>query len=227
MKLPQSLLSVAVAGTFMLAAGKAPAFPLILQSLNGKLITTAQYGLTAGTTTNDYTIRTFSAKQVMFLITNTVKSINPAVELPTKVALAVDPYTDEVFLTNSEGFYFSLTASNLAAFSVGEIATKFKGANRGPVESDQANVLLNIRLVHDQNYKYYEFDIVGHGKLNVTVDKNGVGTMTLAVTSSFGSGIDQDSAPGICDGGFRFRGSGVPPVDGLPYSVYWWNNLSP
>ena len=227
LKLVRVFLFAAVAGTLALAADQALAFPLTLQSLTGKLITTTQYGLTADTTTNDYTVRTSNIRQVMFLITNTVKSINPDVVLPGNVALAVDPYTKDVFLTNSEGFYFSLTASNLADFTIGEIATKFNEAGHGTVESDRVNVLLNISLIHDQNYKYYEFDIVGSGTLNVNVNKNGVATMILSVKSDFGSGIDQGSAPGMCNGSYTFKGSGIPPAGGLPYSVYWWNNLSP
>jgi len=227
MKSISTFLLAMVAGALALVPGKTSAFPLLLQSISGRLTTTAYYGATADTTTNRYTVKTFNTRQIMLLITNTVGSIAPDVVLPAKIALAVDPYTYDVFLTNSEGFYFNLTASNLASFSIGEIATRFNGADKGTVETDAANVLLNIHLIHDQNFHYYEFDMVGAGKLNLSLDRNGVATMTVTVKSQFGAGVDQDSEPGLCSGEYTLKGSGVPPAGGIPYSVYWWNNLAP
>ncbi len=36
-------------------------------------------------------------------------------------------------------------------------------------------------------------------------------------------GMCQTSDAGVCNGSFAFKGSGVVPPDGMPYSVFWWN----
>jgi hypothetical protein len=233
MKLTQILLCAAVAGTIAFVAGKASAFPLTLKFLSGKLTTTAYYGDSAATTTNKYTVKSFNLKEVMFLITNTVASTAPGVTLPEKVALAVDLYNTNnirgifarnVYLTNSQGFYFSLTDSNLASFSIGGMATKFKSdAKGGGSENDVVQAHLIIGGVHDQNFEYYEIEIGGTGKLNMNLNRDGMATMTFSVNGD-GFGVCQSSDAGVCVGSFTLKGSGVVPTDGMPYSVYWWNS---
>lgn len=227
MKRIQILLFAVVAWALVVVPGKAPAFPLLLRSLSGKLITTDHYGLVPATTTTNYTVKTFNTKSVMLLITNTVKSIAPSVVLPQKVTLAVEPYTRDVFLTNSDGFYFSLSASNLADFAFFQIATRFNDSSVGTVETDVVNAALDIRLIHDPDFKYYQFDMVGSGNLTVVINRKGVATMTLTLKGDAGAGVDQDSDPGICRSEYVLKGSDMPQADGLPYSVYWWNHLSP
>ena len=231
MKLVKTLFGTALAVTIIFASDKALAFPLILKNISGKLTTTAYYGTNAETTASEYTVERFNLKDVMFLITNTVKSISPDITLPEKVSLAVDlydtnfpvygPSRNDVYLTNDTGFYFSLSASNLASFSINSIVTKFKeNSNGASSEKDVVLANLTIYFIHDQNGKFYEIGIAGTGELNMSLNKNSTAAMDLLVNGE-GAGESHSSAAGICNGKFTFEGVGVPPPDGFPFSVYW------
>jgi hypothetical protein len=238
MKLIKTFLCAAMTGTIVFAAGKASAFPLILKSIGGKVVTTVCYGTTAETTTNEYAVERFNLKEMMCLITNTVKSIEPDIALPEDVALAVEPYNtniigygrSDVYLTNSQGFYFNLSASNLASFYISNIATKFKTrANGSGSENDVVSARLNIGNVFDQNGVFYQIDLFGSGTINLSLKKNGEATMIISVKGA-GPSLErsqgvQTNTVGVCTGSFAFKGSGIPTADGFPFSVYWWNNL--
>lgn len=233
MKSMRALLPAAVAIMTIFVAGNASAFPLTLKVLTEKLTTTAYYGTNAATTTNNYTMRTFNLKSLMYLITNTVASLAPGIALPHEVKLAVDLYETNgitsflarnVYLTNDEGFYFNLSASNLASFDVDSVVTKFKdNASGGGSEHDVVQIHLLIIGVHDQNFGIYEFEIGGLGTLNVNFRPDGMASMVLAVNGT-GFGFDGTNGAGVCSGGFVLSGSGVVPANGQPYSVYWWNS---
>jgi len=201
-----------------------PGLALALKSVSGKLTTTAFFGTNSSTTANQYTTMSFNTKSLMCLITNTVKSIAPAVNVPKDVCLAVDPYTSNVFLTNSQGFYLSLSDSSLASFSINTIATKFRTGFHGAIsETDIVNARLKFSSLHDPGFNYYEIEIQGDGVLTINRNSNGAATMTLSINGG-GFGENQNQT-GVCAGAFTLRGCAIPPKNGLPYSVYWWNNL--
>jgi len=265
MKLTRTLLCAA-AITIAFTASRASAFSLTLKSISGRVTTTAYYGTNAATTATNYSVRRFVMKDLMRLITNTVKTVAPDVALPPKLVLAVDLFdtnlvtytavgsnilgtytntyflnTQNVYLTNSEGFYFGLTGSNqdLASFSIGNIATRFRGDFAG--NSSEKDVILGslyFRNLLDQDGTLYELVISGAGVLEVKQNQKGAATMTMSVSGT-GLGGPEDGelalgaldngngVPGICTGSFTFDGSGVAPAGGLPYSVFWWNTLRP
>lgn len=219
MKHIQTLLCAAVIGAITFAAGKASAFPLYLKSANGTITVTTNYSVLYSTNQAKFTKKRFSLKQVMFIVTNTVYQ-NSGVMPPKDAQLAWDPYgSDYPFLTNSAGYYYSLSGIGYAY--VEDIATSFKGNNSGGgVEKDQIVFYLDI-YGYDPDGNYTEFyQDYGTGTLKMNMNgKTGVAKMTVQ-SKGGGYGALFNSNDGVSTSRVIFSGTGTPPSG--PYSLWWY-----
>src|SRR5450432_1791519 len=101
MTIPKFLL-LTIAGALCLAATQAPAFPLYLTSLSGSISSTAHYGPTNAATSNKLTTVSVKLADILAVVTNQVR-LDTAVSPPADAQIAFDPFTLNLFLTNSTG----------------------------------------------------------------------------------------------------------------------------
>jgi hypothetical protein len=225
---PIKILMCAMAvATMTLAAGKASAFPLTLKSLSGTITSTANAG--TSTTATKYTV---SLKRLMLVVSNEVV-LNGGPTPPANATIVVDQYQYDsvnvsfhVYLTNSSGYFYSLSSNNIACFNIYDIATTIK--SNGASETDTINVELDIFGTGPDGL-YCEFDVFGCGTLSASTNgKTGVVKMTTSLGTSLGKGaglgVYQDSDDGVSSGGFSLQGSGIPSIAG-PYSTFWYFNF--
>jgi len=218
MKLTKVLLCAAVAGAMAFGAGKASAFPLDLKSLSATITVTTNYSTLSSPA--KYLKKSVSLKQVLMMVTNTVRyytGTNP----PQGVRIAWDPYGSYYpYLTNSLGYYHSL--SGIAYAYVEDIATSFKGnGGSGGSESDVIVFYLDI-YGYDLNTNYWEiYQDYGTGTLKASASSSGTTTMTI---SSKGGGYGEilNSDDGVSSGNATFKGTGQPLSGQIPYSVWYW-----
>ena len=221
MKLTKIMLCAAIAGAMTLAASKVSAFPLMLSSDSGQLNTTAYYGTTSATTTNKITKVSYNLKTLFVIITNQV-ALNSTNPVPKAYSLMYDPYTKVVYLTNNVGYFYNL--SNIVTVSIYDIATAFNGTANGGSENDVIGVELDV-FGHGPDGLYYEAESYGTGTLTTSLGSTGVAKMTISLKNGSGYAEFQTSDDGnVKKGKFSFSGSGIAPVGGLPYSVWWWLN---
>ena len=213
--------------TMTVAASKASAFPLTLKSLSGTITSTANAG--TSTTATKYSV---SLKKLMLVVSNEVV-LNGGPTPPANATIAVDQYQYDsvnvsfhVYLTNSSGYFYSLSSNNIAYFNIYDIATTIK--SNGASETDTINVELDIFGTGPDGL-YCEFDVFGCGTLSASTNsKTGVVKMTTSLGTSLGKGaglgVYQDSDDGVSSGGFSLQGSGIPSIAG-PYSTFWYYNF--
>jgi hypothetical protein len=222
---PTKILMCAMAvGAMTFAASKASAFPLTLKSLSGTITSTA----IAGTSTTA-TKSSVNLKKLMLVVSNEVV-LNGGPTPPANATIVVDPYqydsvnvSFQVYLTNSSGYFYSLSSNNVAFFNIYDIATTFKSNGNGGSENDTICVELDIFGTGPDGL-YCEFDVFGSAKLSASTNgKTGIDKMTVSLKNGGGLGVYQDSDDGVSSGGFNLQGPGIPPVAG-PYSTWWYDN---
>jgi len=222
MKPTEILMCAMAVGAMTFAASKASAFPLTLKSLSGTITSTAIAG--TSTTATKYSV---NLKKLMLVVSNQVV-LNGGLPPPANATIVVDPYqydsvnvSFQVYLTNSSGYFYSLSSNDIAAFNIYDIATTIK--SNGGSENDTINVELDI-FGAGPDGSYDEFDVFGSGKLSASTNgKTGIVKMTISLKNGAGLGVYQDSDDGVSSGGFNLQGSGIPPVAG-PYSTWWYDN---
>jgi hypothetical protein len=223
MKPTKILICAMAVGVMTFAASKASAFPLTLKSLSGTITSTA----IAGTSTTA-TKSSVNLKKLMLVVSNEVV-LNGGPTPPANATIVVDPYqydsvnvSFQVYLTNSSGYFYSLSSNNVAFFNIYDIATTIK--SNGGSEKDTINVELDIFGIGPDGL-YYEFDVFGNGKLSASTNgKTGIVKMTISLGKGAGYGVYQDSDDGVSGGGVNLQGSGIPPIT-EPYSTFWYNNF--
>ena len=148
---------------------------------------------------------------------------------PANATIVVEPYQYDsvngfhVFLTNSSGYFYSLSSNNVAYFNISDMATTIK--SNGGSEIDTILVELDISGTGPDGQDY-ELDVFGSGKLSVSTNaKTGIVKTTISLKSGAGLGIYQDSDDGVSSGGFNFLGSGIPPIV-EPYSTFWYFDIA-
>ena len=218
MKVTKTMLGVAVAGALAFAASNSSAFPMKLTSVSGTLTVTSNYNALVGATSAKATTVSFNLKRVMTIITNQV-FLNTGTNPPAGSYVAVDPYSLKTYLTNSAGYYKSL--SGIVYVTVNDIATVFKGNANGGTEKDVVNAEIDI-YGHGPDGFFYEAEIIGQGTISINANRN-TSTATCSI-SGVGYGEFEGSDDGVAKGSFTLSGSGTPEWSG-PYSVYWYNHL--
>ena len=159
------------------------------------------------------------------VITNQLRINNAAntnFALPKAYDLAWDPYTGETFLTNNLGIHINL--SGIVYVYAYDTATTFKGDANGGSENDISGLELYVYGIAPDG-KYYEADAYGTGKITAKLDSKGKTTMSFSLSNGGGYAEYKSSYDGCVSGGaFKFSGSGVAPTNGIPFSVWSWNN---
>jgi hypothetical protein len=216
MKLTNMLLSATVVGAMAFAAGKASAFPLKLTSLSGTFTVTSNYEAIADSDSAKATKKSFSLKEVMTVITNQV-FLNTGTNPPAGSYVVYDPYLSSTYLTNTDGYYHSL--SGIVYLDVYDIATTFKGNGNGGAESDVCVAEFYVEG-HGPDGLYYEIDMdESLGSIKAAYKSDGTAKMTISGKGA-GYGEYQSSDEGVSSGKFTFSGTGTPEWEG-PFSVYW------
>jgi len=228
MKLTKTLICAAVAGAMAFAASKASAFPLYLQSISGTVTVTTNYSTIASNglpivAQTKYLTKSFNLKSIYSFVTNVVYQ-NTGTNVPAKSQIAWDPYTGNVFLTNSSGYYQSL--SGIVYMTIEDIATSFKGTAAGTnsVTGSESDVITDYMYVEGYDSHDLYFDIYqdyGTGVLTYSVNgKTGIGKMTV-VTKGGESGEYLSSNDGVSNFTAVWSGTGKPQWVG-PYSTWWY-----
>ena len=219
MKLTKIILCAAIAGAMAFAANQASAFPLTIKSASGKLITTANYGTNSATTTAKASKVSYNLKKMLQVVTNQIW-LNTSNATPLAYSLVYDPYTGITYLTNNIGYYHNL--SGIAYVSIYDIATTFKGNANGGSENDTIGVELDI-YGYGPDGLYYEAEAYGTGSLTASLNNQGVTKMTISLKNGSGYAEFESSDDGNVQGGsFSATGSGVAPVGGIPFSIWWY-----
>jgi hypothetical protein len=226
MKQTKTLLCALVCGATLLGATKAAAAPLLyLTSFNGTIACTTNYNNLNSNSTPRIMTKSVNLKSIMTMVTNHAR-LNGATNMPPGVRIAVNLFTRDVFLTNSSGFYYSL--SRIVSFYLLDIATSFRGTGAASgTENDKVCVELYVRG-YGPDGSYLWFDVYGAGTLNYSVKSSGIGTMSISASGGeYGSyylpGSDSTGYDGVSKGSFSLSGSGKPDWSG-PFSLWWWPN---
>ena len=220
MKIKNLLCSLAI-GLAALAASKASAFPIYLTSLSGTITSTADYGSSAETTSNKVTVTAVTLKKVMLVVSNQVYLNSGGTNIvPATAKIAYNPANGTTFLTNSTGYYQSLSGIVVAYFD--DIATSFHATATGGTESDTVIFGFYVQGTAPDGLYFY-FGTWGSSRMTYSVNENTqVGVMTVSAQGS-DYGAYKASDDGVSRGSLVFRGSGTPEWEG-PYSVAWWND---
>jgi uncharacterized membrane protein YgcG len=229
MKPTKNLFILAVVGALTLAANKAAAFPLYLTSLGGSISTTAYYGSDNFTTSNKSMTVAMSLSKIVTLVSNNV-FLDTGFHPPANAKIAFDPYTLELFMTNSGGYYRSLTknGNNEGRVRIRNIATTF--TTNGLTESDKINIELDLYGIAADGRRF-EFQVRGTGTLSFSKNStSGIAAMSIKLGNSTGSGYGElkgsgEDGDGVSLGGFSFSGTGTPEWS-TAYSIYWRENLN-
>ena len=211
-----------VLGAMTFATNKTSASPLTLKSLSGTITSTAVAGTSITASKSSVVL-----KKLMPIVSNQVV-LNGGPTPPADATIVVDPYQYDsvnvsfhVYLTNSSGYFYSLSSNNVASCNIYDIATTIKN---GGSENDTIYVELDIFGKGPDGYDY-EFDVNGSGKLSTSTNgKTGMVKTTISLKNGAGYGVYQDSDDGVYSGGFNFQGSGIPPTADL-YSTFWYANI--
>jgi len=209
------------------AATKASAFPLTLTADSGTMNLTAFYGPTNNPTitSNKIAKTTYNLKSVFACITNEIRLQGSTP--PLTYSLKWDPYTGSTFLTNSAGYFFDLSGSNIAVVNIGDIASSFKGGANltSGTESDVLNIEFRVSARPLGNTNYTTFDAFGGGTLSASLTKTNIAKMTISGKGG-GFAAQKGSDDGVITGSsFSFTGTGTAGIGLLPFSIYWFNYL--
>ena len=218
MKLTNILLSAMVAGAMAFAANKASAFPLKLTSLSGTFTVTPSYSAIADTNKATATKKSFNLKEVMTVITNQV-FLNTGTNPPAGSYVVYDPYLGSTYLTNSDGYYQSL--SGIVYVDVYYIATTFNANNSGGGSESDTCIADFEAYGYGPDGLYYEVEMdYSLGSIKASYNGNtGVAKMTISGKGAY-YGEYQGSSEGVASGKFSLSGTGTPEWSG-PFSVYW------
>jgi hypothetical protein len=192
--------------------------------LSGTITATDSYGTNADTTTSPAKVGAINLKKILTLVSNEV-FLDYATNTPANAKIAYDPYAFVTFLTNSSGFYQSLSSpSNIVSLTIYDIATTFHGtSNNGVSENDKIIVWLEVNA----DNAGYAFWLYGQGALTYGLNgTTGKAKMSISLSNGGDYGELQHSGhtgDGTSKGSFTLSGSGVPPVND-PYSVFWANH---
>ena len=216
------LMCAMVLGAMTFATSKTSAFPLTLKSLSGTITSTAVAGTSITASKSSVVL-----KKLMPIVSNQVV-LNGEPTPPADATIVVDPYQYDsvnvsfhVYLTNSSGYFYSLSSNNVASCNIYDIATTIKN---GGSANDTIYVELDIFGTGPDGY-FYEFDVSGSGKLSASTNgKTGMVKTTISLKNGAGYGVYQDSDDGVFSGGFNLQGSGIPPTAD-PYSTFWYANI--
>lgn len=210
------------------AASQASAFPLTLTADSGTMNITAFYGPTNNPfiTSNTIAKTTYNLKSVFVCITNEIRLEGSTP--PLAYSLQWDPYTGNTYLTNSAGYFFDLSGSNIAVVGIGDIVTSFKGAANltSGTESDVINVEFTVRARPPGDaINYTVFDAFGGGTLSASLTKTNIAKMTISEKGG-GRVAQKGSDDGVITGSsFSFTGTGTAGIGLLPFSIYWYNTF--
>jgi hypothetical protein len=223
MKTIKILSGMMVAAALMLGANRASAFPLYLTSLSGTITSTASYGSSNTTTSNKVVTVSVTLAKMLTVVSNQV-FLDTAASPPADAKIVFEPVTLELYLTNSSGYYRSLSTHREGSLRIRDLATTF--STNGLLENDRLVAELDLYGTGPDGL-YYEFDVRGAASLNVPVNVfTGVANMSISMgNNGSGYGSYKSSSDGVSVGGFTFKASGVPDWPAA-YSVYWWNNLN-
>ena len=228
MKLTKILVCTALAGAMAFAATKASAFPLTLTADSGTMNLTVFYGPTNNPTitSNKIAKTTYNLKSVFACITNEIHLRGSTT--PLAYSLKWDPDTGSTFLTNSTGYFYDLSGSNIAVVNIGDIVTSFKGSANltSGTESDVINVEFRVvaRPPGDA-VNPTTFDAFGGGTLSASLTKTNIAKMTISGKGG-GFAAQKGSDDGVITGSsFSFTGTGTAGIGLLPFSIYWFNYL--
>jgi hypothetical protein len=217
-------LSCLLAGFVLLAAGKASAFPIALKSVSGTIMSTPAIG-SSNITALKYSV---NLKTLMLIVSNQVV-LNGGPTPPANAAINLDPYSHDsvygfrVYLTNSTGYFYSLSSNNIAYFNISDITATI---NR-PGTSEKDTMLAELDIYgKGANGTFYEYYVSGSGSLSSSINtKNNIMNLGMSLKSGAGHGVNQNSPEGISAGGFVFQGSGIPAVL-QPYSTFWYHSIA-
>jgi hypothetical protein len=163
----------------------------------------------------------------MLVVSNQVV-LNGGPTPPANATIVVDPYqfdsvnvSFQVYLTNSSGYFYSLSSNNIVFCNISDIATTSKN---GGSENDTILVELGISGTGPDGYDY-AFDVKGSGTLTASTNaKTGLVKTTISLKNGAEYGVYQDSDNGVSSGGFNLQGSGIPPIV-EPYSTLWYFDI--
>jgi len=222
MKPTQFLMCALALGAMTFAASKTSAFPLTLKSLSGTITSTAVAGTSTTATKSSIVL-----KKLMLVVSNEVV-LAGGPPPPAKATIVVDTYQYDsvnvrfqVYLTNSTGYFYSLSSNNMAYFNITDMATTIKSNG-----SESDSILAELDMFGNAlDGSYFEFDVIGNAKLSASTNsKTGVTSTTISLANGTGYGAYESSDDGVSAGGFNLQGSGIPLVAG-PYSTWWYNNI--
>lgn len=215
----KTLFFSAIAAVALFTSNKAVAFPLTLTSLTGTITSSAT------SSTNRAQTVAVTLKQMFNVISNEISIQTSGTNAPpAKSKIVIDPFTGGVYVTNTNGYFFSLSGAGLARVDIDDIATSYhQVGENGGVESDVIAIQFWM-YGRGTDGLYYEYGTYGRGRIAYAVNSTtGRATMTITATGTE-YGQYKNSYDGVCTGAATFTGASNSPEWEGPYSVYWWSN---
>jgi len=195
-----------------------------MTAASGTIVSTAQFGTNADTTSGKVQVAPVTLKKILSLVSNTV-AIQSGTNVPASAKIAYDLYTFSAYLTNATGFSYNL--SGILSPRIDDIATSLRSnGTASSSENDLAAMELDVKGTASDGLDY-EFNVYGLGNISGVLNSStGNAHLSMSLSNGAGYGQARSSADGVSKGGFSLSGSGTVPADAQnePYSVFWWNN---